>query len=170
FSTSLISLTPHPENALASKPPPRYSPPTSNCCTSNVNPPPGLRRDDGSWGKALYEAVSASRKFLLDFYANRLMFVDSWISMERRMILKQVIKTIFGRTPVSAEEAPLRPIPQISLEKLTFADFDTYTREQKRDLYLRPLIPQPGMPKDGIFSPDFNAWYLNIKPAGAEPS
>ncbi|MDR3450490.1 MAG: hypothetical protein P4M15_12235, partial [Alphaproteobacteria bacterium] len=61
FSTSLISLTPHPENALASKPPPRYSPPTSNCCTSNVNPPPGLRRDDEG-GETTRESVCGSRR------------------------------------------------------------------------------------------------------------
>ena len=37
-------ITSHPENASPSKPPPRLSFP--NRCTSNVNPSPGLRRDD----------------------------------------------------------------------------------------------------------------------------
>src|SRR3990172_13244767 len=36
--------TRHPENALTTKPRPRSF--SSTCCTSNVNPPPGLRRDD----------------------------------------------------------------------------------------------------------------------------
>src|SRR6185312_723728 len=44
-TTSLADVTQRHENALASRHPPNYSPAT--CCTSNVNPPPRFREDDG---------------------------------------------------------------------------------------------------------------------------
>src|SRR6185312_9520150 len=41
---SLADVTQRHENALASRHPPNYSPAT--CCTSNVNPPYGVRKDE----------------------------------------------------------------------------------------------------------------------------